>query len=35
MDKTIEALNDKTSDEFYMEHPPGSNYFTLRREDGS
>ena len=34
MDKIIEALNDKTNDEFYIEHPPGSNYFTLKREDG-
>ena len=30
MDKTIEALNDKTNDEFYIKHPPGSNYFTLK-----
>ena len=22
MDKIIEALNDKTNDEFYIEHPP-------------
>ena len=29
MDKIIEALNDKTNDEFYIEHPLGSNYFTL------
>ena len=34
MGKIIEALNDKTNDEFYIEHPPGSNYFTLKREDG-
>ena len=32
MDKIIEALNDKTKDEFYIEHPPGSNYFTLKRD---
>ena len=30
MDKIIEVLNDKTNDEFYIEHPPGSNYFTLK-----
>ena len=34
MDKIIEALNYKTNDKFYIEHPPGSNYFTLKREDG-
>ena len=34
MDKIIEALNYMTNDEFYIEHPPGSNYFTLKREDG-
>ena len=30
----IQALNDKTNGEFYTEHPPGSYYFTLKREDG-
>ena len=30
----IDALNDKTIDEFYIEYPVGSNCFTLRREDG-
>ena len=34
MDKIFEALNDKANDEFYIEHPPGSNYFTLKQEDG-
>ena len=34
MDKIIEALIDKTNNEFYKEHPPGSNYFTLEQEDG-
>ena len=33
MDKIIEALHDKTNDEFYTEHPVGSNYFTLKQED--
>ena len=34
MDMMIDALKDKTNDEFYIEHPAGSNYFTLKREDG-
>ena len=34
MDIIIDALNDKTYDEFYIEHPVGSNYFTLKRKDG-
>ena len=34
MDMIIDALNDKTNDEFYIEHPVGSNYFTLEQEDG-
>ena len=34
MDNIIEALGDKINDEFYFEHPVGSNYFTLTREDG-
>ena len=34
MDNIIEALGDKTNDEFYFEHPVGLNYFTLKREDG-
>ena len=34
MDMIIDALNDKTNDEFYIEHPVCSNYFTLEREDG-
>ena len=32
MDMIIDALNDKTNDEFYVNHPVGSNY--LKREDG-
>ena len=27
MDSIIDALSDKTNDEFYIEHPVGSNYF--------
>ena len=34
MDMMIDALNDKTSDEFYIEHPVGLDYFSLKREDG-
>ena len=34
MNRIIDALNDKTNDEFYIEHPVGSNYFTLNWEDG-
>ena len=34
MDEIIEVLNDKTNDEFDIEHPSGSNYFTLKRVDG-
>ena len=34
MNKIIAALDDKTNDELYIEHTVGSNYFTLKREDG-
>ena len=34
MDLIIGAFNDKTNDEYYVEHPAGSNYFTLKQEDG-
>ena len=34
MDMIIDALNDKTNDEFFIEHPVGSNYFTVKQEDG-
>ena len=34
MDMIIDALNNKTNDELYVEHPVGSNYFTLKGEDG-
>ena len=27
MDSIIDALDDKTNDEFYIEHPVGSNHF--------
>ena len=32
MDMIIDALNHKKNDEFYIEHPVGSNYFTLKRQ---
>ena len=34
MGKITEALNDKANKEFYIKHSPGSNCFTLKREDG-
>ena len=36
MDKIIEGLNDTylDNDKYWIEHEPGSNYFTLRVEDG-
>ena len=36
MDKIIEDLIDPylENDEYWIEHEPGSNYFTLRLEDG-
>ena len=33
MDRIIEALP-PTNDEFYIEHPVGSNAFTIKQEDG-
>ena len=30
----IDALNDKKNDELNVEYHVGSNYFTLKREDG-
>ena len=36
MDKIIEGLNNTylDNDKYWIEHEPGSNYFTLRLEDG-
>ena len=34
MDMMIDALINKTNEEFYIEHPGGSKYFALKREDG-
>ena len=33
MDRVIDALNGRTNDDFYIEHPAGWNHFTLRREN--
>ena len=33
MDKIIETLKHPMNDEFYIEHPVGSNAFTLKRKD--
>ena len=33
-DSIIEGISNKYNDEFYIKHQPGSNYFTLRRENG-
>ena len=36
MDKIIEGLEDPylENDKYWIKHKPGSNYFTLRLEDG-
>ena len=36
IDKIIEGLNDPylENDKYWIEHEPGSNYFTVRLEDG-
>ena len=34
MDKIIKSVNDPLNDEYYIEHPHGTNTFTFRREDG-
>ena len=34
MDMMIDTLNNKTNDEFYIEHPVDSNYFTSKRVEG-
>ena len=36
IDKIIEGLNDTylENDKYWIEHEPGSNFFTLRLEDG-
>ena len=34
IDKIIESLNKLLNDEYYIDHPGGTNSFTLKREDG-
>ena len=34
MDTIIESLNDLLNDEYYIDHPGGTNSFTLKQEDG-
>ena len=34
MDTIIESLNDLLNEEYYIDHPDGTNSFTLKQEDG-
>ena len=34
IDKIIELLNGPLNDEYYIDHPGGTNSFTLTRKDG-
>ena len=34
VDKIIEAINDPLNDDYYIDHPKGSNSFALKRENG-
>ena len=34
IDRIIDAINDTFNDKYWIEHKPGTNYFTLRLEDG-
>lgn len=34
MDVIIDAINDSKNDKYWIEHKPGTNYFTLRLENG-
>ena len=34
VDAIIESLNDLLNDEYYIDHPDGTNSFTLKQEDG-
>ena len=34
IDVIIDAINDPFNGKYWMEHKPGTNYFTLRLEDG-
>ena len=32
-DEIIDAINDPFNDKYWIDHKPGTNYFTLRLED--
>ena len=34
MDRTIDAINDPFNDKYWTKNKPGTNYFTLKLEDG-
>ena len=34
IDRIIDAINNTYNDEYWIEHKPGTNYFTLRLENG-
>ena len=34
IDRIIDAINDPFNDKYWIEHKAGTNYFTLRLEDG-
>ena len=34
IDRIIDAINDAFNDKYWLEHKPGTNYFTLWLEDG-
>ena len=34
MDKIIESLMDRLNENYYIDHPDGTNSFTLKQEDG-
>lgn len=34
MDKIFKSLNDPLNDEYYIEHPDGTNAFTLKPKSG-
>ena len=34
IDRIIDAINDPFNDKYWIEQKPGTNYFTLRLEDG-
>ena len=34
MDKIIESLMNRLNENYYIDHPDGTNSFTLKQEDG-